>query len=219
MNSEWMLLPQRLAVHVPTRTGVIADVHLGYSEARRKCGDAIPVRSPAEPWLPLAAAKTRFAFERLVIAGDLFEQAVDFGLAGRFLAFLQSIEVTLAAIVPGNHDRGWRTFADRLPFVSDPVELGSWRVVHEASPHERQAIQGHHHPAWSLGGRRIPCFLVTPHRMVLPAFSLDAAGGNVAGQARWRGYHAYACDGDSIRDMGIIGSNSDGRPRRLLGRR
>lgn len=219
MNSEWMLLPQRLAVHVPTRTAVVADLHLGYADARRRCGDAIPATSAREPWLPIGEARKQFAFERLVVAGDLFERAVDLENAEGFQSYLQSIDVTLAAIVPGNHDRGWRKHADRLPFAPDGIELNDWHVVHEASADHHQAIHGHYHPAWSIGGCRVACFLASARRIVLPAFSLDAAGGNVAGQVRWHGYRAYACVDGAIRDMGIIGSSANRRPRRLLGRR
>jgi metallophosphoesterase superfamily enzyme len=219
MNAEWMLLPQRLAVHVPTRTAVVADLHLGYADARRRCGDAIPSRANADPWLCLGDGKTQFAFERLVVAGDLFEQAVDLEIAERFRAFLQSIDVQLEAIVPGNHDRGWRKHAEALPFAQEGFDLGEWRVVHDASAAGRKTIQGHHHPACMLAGRRVPCFLVSAQRIVLPAFSLDAAGGNVGGDPRWFGYHAYACEGDAVRDVGIIGSATHRRPRRLLGRR
>ncbi|MBX9677988.1 MAG: metallophosphoesterase [Gemmataceae bacterium] len=218
MNAEWMLLPERLAVHLTTRTAVAADLHLGYAEARRRCGDAIPAGTTADPWLPIADARKRFAFDRLVVAGDMFERAVDLELAERFRAFLLSIDVTLSAIVPGNHDRGWRKHEDRLPFAPDGVELGEWLVAHDAPDDSRPVIQGHHHPAWPLRGRRVPCFVASAKRIVLPAFSLDAAGGSVASNPRWFGCRAYACDGDAVQDMGAIGSITNRRPRRLLGR-
>ena len=33
-QDEWLLTPERVAVHLPTSTGVVADLHLGYEEAR-----------------------------------------------------------------------------------------------------------------------------------------------------------------------------------------
>ena len=45
---EWQLLPQRFAVHEPSATAVLADVHLGYTAARQRLGDAIPWRTVVE---------------------------------------------------------------------------------------------------------------------------------------------------------------------------
>jgi metallophosphoesterase superfamily enzyme len=39
---DWLLTPERAALHVPTATAVIADLHLGYAQARQQCGDAVP---------------------------------------------------------------------------------------------------------------------------------------------------------------------------------
>ena len=33
--TDWELTPDRAAVHLPTRTAVVADLHLGYAEARQ----------------------------------------------------------------------------------------------------------------------------------------------------------------------------------------
>src|SRR5215472_11395011 len=70
---EWLLTAQRAAVHLPSAAAVIADVHLGYGEARRRGGDAVPLVDAADALAPLLPLVERHALRRLVIAGDLFE--------------------------------------------------------------------------------------------------------------------------------------------------
>ncbi|MBY0233221.1 MAG: hypothetical protein K2W96_28395, partial [Gemmataceae bacterium] len=64
---EWELSPARFALHLPTRTAVVADLHLGYGRVRHRGGDAVPAPTIAEEMAPLAGV------ERLLVAGDLFE--------------------------------------------------------------------------------------------------------------------------------------------------
>ena len=74
---DWLLTPARAAVHLPTATAVIADVHLGYGEARHRGGDAVPRQNVAAVLEPLRPCLTANAVRRLVIAGDLFEAGID----------------------------------------------------------------------------------------------------------------------------------------------
>ena len=80
VHSDWLLTPQRVAVHVPTRTAVVADLHLGYDQARQRRGEAVPLTGLDDLLHALAVVVPRAGVRRLVIAGDLFEDA-----AGRAL--------------------------------------------------------------------------------------------------------------------------------------
>ena len=40
VHEDWLLTAQRVAIHVPTRTAVLADLHLGYDAARQRRGEA-----------------------------------------------------------------------------------------------------------------------------------------------------------------------------------
>ena len=73
VQGDWLLTPTRVAVHLPTATAVLSDLHLGYAEARRGNGDAVPVADLEDILAPLQAILSRLAVRRLVIAGDLFE--------------------------------------------------------------------------------------------------------------------------------------------------
>src|SRR5436305_6201253 len=108
---EWRLTPQRAAIHLPTATAVIADVHLGYSEARRRSGDAVPLSSLDEITAALRAIQRPHGVRRLVIAGDLFERANCDESLTDWLAWLRRTDWELIGVVPGNHDRGMQAAA------------------------------------------------------------------------------------------------------------
>lgn len=189
---EWLLLPERIALHEPTATVVIADLHLGYSAARQRMGDAIPVRGMEEELQPLMVAARTRDIRQLIIAGDLFERGFDEELNQRFLGVLERLRIRLLAVVPGNHDRGIEKQEHALPLFSDGFDFACWHVCHGDQPVEKtRVIMGHWHPAVRVGGRKQPCFLTRGTRLILPAFSLDAAGVDVRRDSRWDGWEHH----------------------------
>ena len=202
---EWLLTAARAAVHLPSAAAVVADVHLGYGEARRRGGDAVPLADPADALAPLLRLVEQHALRRLVIAGDLFEAGARDELADALVDWCERAKLALA-VVPGNHDRGMSKIAQRLPLHPDGVTLGRWRVVHgdEALPAGAVA-QGHEHP-WARWSRRVggPCFLVSANRLILPAFSCDAAGVNVLGDPRWAQFRCHVIAGERVLDFGEV---------------
>ena len=202
---EWLLTAQRAAVHLPSAAAVIADVHLGYGEARRRGGDAVPLVDAADALAPLLPLVERHALRRLVIAGDLFEAGARDELIDALVSWCERGKLELA-VVPGNHDRGMSKVGQGLPLHPDGVTLGRWRVVHgdEALP-AGAVVQGHEHPCarWSrrVGG---PCFLVMANRLILPAFSRDASGVNVIGDPRWADFRCHVIAGERVLDFGFV---------------
>jgi uncharacterized protein len=184
---EWILLPQRFAVHEPSATAVLADLHLGYSAARQRLGDAIPIRSVREELQPLADAARIRDVRSLIVAGDLFERGYDDSVAQAFLELLGELAINFVGLVPGNHDRG--AAKGILQIIADGHEIGGWRIVHGDQPCAGEKIvMGHWHPAIRRRGRKTPCFLTRGTTLVLPAFSRDAAGVDVDAEARWQGW-------------------------------
>jgi uncharacterized protein len=194
---DWLLLPERFALHVPSATAVLADVHLGYSAARQRLGDAIPWRSVADELQPLVAAAAVHDIRAVVVAGDLFERGFDETIWQQWLDTLDRLHICFAGLAPGNHDRGTDLLAQACP---DGYNLDGWHIEHgdQASVHE-MSISGHWHPALRWRRRKVPCFLTHGQHLILPAFSLDAAGADVDADLRWRGWRRYAVIGQRVR--------------------
>jgi metallophosphoesterase superfamily enzyme len=194
VHDHWLLTPCRAAVHLPTATAVIADVHLGYAEARRGGGDAIPCFGWYRVRQRLAALFAAQPIRRLIVAGDLVEDSRFAESVREFVAWIRGRDVELL-LVPGNHDRG-------LPPIPGLVchphgyRLGDWLISHEAAPRvATPQIVGHVHPVVKLP-RPTPCYVMGPQRIILPAFSDDAAGAEIT---RQRGWQRFAIVGDAVR--------------------
>lgn len=214
---EWLLLPQRFALHEPSATAVLADVHLGYSKVRQQLGDAVPLRTVEEEMQPLIAAARVHYIQQLIVAGDLFERGYDDECFRRFEELLQSLHIRFAGLVPGNHDRGIETHAQLMPIWPRGFDLLGWQVCHGDQPVEAaRAVMGHWHPAVRVKRRKQPCFMTRGTHLVLPAFSRDAAGVDVRAEARWRDWQSHWICGDEVRinSVGVSPSN----PKRERGK-
>ena len=212
VHDAWVLTPERAAIHLPTSTVVVADLHLGYDLARRRGGEAVPPVGLGEVLAPLQQLLSRHGCSRLVIAGDLFEDAWCPELARELNGWLDGQGVDLAGVVPGNHDRGLLAAA-AWPLFPSGLDLGGWRIVHgDGSLPEGRVVCGHFHPWLRWGRVSAPCYLVGADRMVLPAFSQDARGVNVRGAACWRDDRCCAIVGDEVLDLGRLGALTRYRP-------
>lgn len=201
----WLLAPEGAAVDPAGRTAVIADVHLGYDWARAARGDMVPPHALAEALAKLERLLARATIERLVVAGDLVESPRPCARTARDVArlgaWLGARGVELLAL-PGNHDRRGRGPAT--------VEVAGWTIGHGHEPIDgSRVVMGHHHPVLRAGGAAVPCFLVGPSMLVLPAFTENAAGVHVAslgwpGDPRAEGLRCLApVDGDWL-DFGPL---------------
>jgi uncharacterized protein len=202
VHKDWLLTAQRVAIHVPSATAVLADLHLGYHAARRQRGEAIPAVAVADSLAPLASVLQRYQLARIVIAGDLFEDGVDETILADLGIWLNQCGAKVIAVVPGNHDRRLGSCGTDLPVTVDGFCLHAWRVVHgDRDLPDGPAVFGHFHPAVRLGPYLRPCYLATANRLVLPAFSQDARGVNVGRLACWRGWRRLVPVGDEVLDF------------------
>jgi putative SbcD/Mre11-related phosphoesterase len=205
VHGDWLLTPDRAAVHLPTATAVVADLHLGYNEARRRSGEAVPLTGVDEALAPLLPVLARHGTRRLVVAGDLFEERWNRDLAADFLRRLTAAGIDFVGVVPGNHDRGIEAESDSLRLYPDGMELGRWRVVHGDGRLPRGLlVHGHFHPWLRWGRISTPCYLVGERRLVLPAFSRDARGVDVTTQPEWRRYRCCAVAATEVLDLGPL---------------
>ena len=211
VHTDWLLTAQRVAIHVPTATAVVADLHLDYGECRRRAGEAIPFIDISEQLQPLGKAITKHAVRRLVIAGDLFEAGFCPEVAREFRQWLAAAGVKLTAIVPGNHDRDLNLWTEIGPIASGGFMLDRWCILHgNEKIFHGTVVHGHFHPCVRWHGKKLPCYLIGQNRIVLPAFSLDAAGVNVNNDPAWEGYHFIAIQsGKLLAGVGVKGQLSN----------
>jgi putative SbcD/Mre11-related phosphoesterase len=216
VHGDWLLTPERAALHLPTATAVVADLHLGYDQVRRRGGEAVPAVGLEEALAGLGAVLFRHDVRRLVIAGDLFEDGRCAGQAAELLRWLEAAGVELTGVVPGNHDRGLSKSAAVLPVVAEGVLLGGWRVVHGDGRLPRgRLVHGHVHPVLRWGPHVVaPCYLVGERRIVLPAFSADAAGVGVLDDPRWRRFRCCAIADTDVLDFGPLGDLARARKQK-----
>jgi putative SbcD/Mre11-related phosphoesterase len=188
----WQLTPEGGAIHADERIAVIADVHLGYEWARGAAGDCVPAHSLAETLKKLERLLERSPIDRLVVAGDLVESPRPCSRTAaelaRLVLWLGERGVRLV-LIEGNHDRslagmtrkkGLDTVAP-APVLQSHLLVAGWTIAHghRLVPAAR-LISGHHHPVLRVSGHAAPCFLVGDGQIILPAFSDNAAGLDVA---------------------------------------
>jgi uncharacterized protein len=202
---SWQLAPEGAAIHRQERTAVIADVHLGYEWARGSAGDCVPAHSLNETLARLDRLFARAPIAHLIVAGDLVESARPCPRTAadlrRLCDRLDSFGVSLT-VLEGNHDR--------LPSLPATCTVDGWTIGHghRSLPGDR-TISGHLHPVIRVAGGSAPCFLTGPGRIILPAFSGNAAGLDVV-TARvppeWLEIplRCIASTGDDLLDLGPV---------------
>lgn len=185
MMQSLTLLPESAVWHGPTRTLVVADVHLGKAAAFRAGGIPVPEGDDAQDLARLAALVKKHDAARLVIAGDLFHApaGVTPALESLLAEFLREIAIPLF-LTTGNHDAKLRSLPDGFIAVPHFDLAGDGpRVVHDpaAATPDRFHIAGHIHPVIRIrDGRRaslrLACFWERENLLVLPAFGTFTGG-------------------------------------------
>ncbi len=215
-----------MAVHWPSRTAVVADLHLGYDEARRRRGEAVPEESMLAQLEPLGRILCEYRIGYLVLAGDLLEEANCRDALALFEKWCREKALQQIALVPGNHDEGLQAYLasdSPLTIHSQGARVAEWQVVHGEAPlPDGLSVQGHVHPCvrWSPKRRTIrlrstrsriasgtidaSCYLSDSRRLILPAYSQEAAGVNVLSSRRWHSFRCHAIAGDRVVDLGEV---------------
>jgi uncharacterized protein len=214
---EWTFTPEGAAIHLGERTAVVADLHLGYEWARGAAGDCVIAHSLEETLARLTLVLERAPIARLIVAGDMVESPRPCRRTRddvhRLRGWLTQRGVTLLAL-EGNHDRGLLgpSYGDLRPAAPmlATCAVSGWTIGHGHQPiGGERTISGHHHPV--LRAERIvaPCFLAGPRRIILPAFSSNAAGLDVGTATVPKSWlfpplHCLASTGSELLDFGPL---------------
>lgn len=218
-NQEpWQLTAERVAIHQPTNTAIVADMHLGYVAARRGDGEAVPHFGEIERLDYLTQILEHLNIKQLVVAGDMVESARHgLPIVRDWAGQLQDREIKLH-LVPGNHDVGLRDIPE-VEVHHEGYPLDGWIVLHDAPAGDaRNIVQGHLHPtirAGSVAGEAA-CYLLSENRLLLPAWCDHAAGVSVQGLAGWQQTNCYGIVGEEVIALGSVdalGKKLRRRPR------
>lgn len=200
------LLPEHAVWWPRAAMLLVADVHLGKAAAFRALGQPVPHGTTADNLARLADLVRRYPARELVFLGDFLHAraartaAVLLALHDWRRAMPSRVHCTL---VRGNHDAhaGDPPEGLGIEVVAEPLIVAPFALCHTpgASPHG-YVMAGHLHPACVLRGAgadslRLPCFVVAPHGMILPAF------GAFTGHATMRagaGERLYAVGGGRV---------------------
>lgn len=179
LNQRLQLLPDK-AVYVPDLDLLlVADVHLGKSEAFQSLGVPIPNRVNQDTLERLNTLCDRLSPKTLCVLGDLFHspRGLDDAILQSWIHFTETCGATVQVIL-GNHDRAIASLLDsfEIPFHTHPIEYPGLVLSHEPADIPNCVnLCGHIHPCLRLKTRldslRLPCFLLElPHRLILPSF-------------------------------------------------
>jgi DNA ligase-associated metallophosphoesterase len=203
------LLPERAAFWPRRHTLFVADLHVGKAAAFRAAGLAVPEGHLADDLSRLAQAIARVGARQVIFLGDLLHAAQ--GVTAQVIAQVADWRRSHAncqfIVVRGNHDR--RAGDPPAEWAMDCVDEPCWDAPfvmrHAPGPSaDGYTLAGHLHPAVALRGRgkmraRLPCFVVGPRQMILPAFGGFTGAALVHPQA---GERIYA-----IADQAVIPIN------------
>ena len=165
---------------------LVADLHLGKDASFRAAGIPVPpgineatlsmLRRSVEE---LATEET--AIHEILILGDLIHNRDSFSneLIEQFAAWQKACKINVHLVL-GNHDRHASSFPTSWQLtISKTVSIGNLYLCHEAVEGRVESegmiqVGGHWHPVTSVGrgadSMRVPCFVIDPWQITLPAF-------------------------------------------------
>jgi putative SbcD/Mre11-related phosphoesterase len=171
----------------------VSDLHLGYAWAHRYSGQLMPLRDD-DLLQRLSELCAFYKPAHLAILGDIVHYSVPVVELKRELTdlFRGLRQLCGLKLILGNHDQHLRKLADdadEFDFL-DHFETEKFLLLHghedlPARPPHKRIIMGHEHPSISLGdgirSAKFPCFAISRTTILLPAFSLWAAGVDISG--------------------------------------
>lgn len=176
------------ALYVPDYdTLLVADLHLEKGSSRAHLGQFLPPYDTRAGLLSLRAAIEKWAPATVMLLGDSFHDAHGpERMAAGDRALLEQLATRADLIwLSGNHDPSLPAY---LPGSrSQEIALGGTTLRHEPGAGAVNEIAGHLHPVAAIRrrGRRVrtKCFVISPARIILPAFGAYTGGLDVRHEA------------------------------------
>lgn len=174
------LTNQRVVYWQKEQVLILSDLHIGKTAHFRKSGIAVPSHVLQKDLERLKQLIIYFKPKQLLIVGDLFhaEFNQDVKIFQTWIAQFLSLEITL---IKGNHDKNAFELYENLNIniFSNSLFFNPFTFIHNIKSTTKNIfyISGHTHPGVLIKGRgrqkiKLPCFQVSEHQLILPAFSL-----------------------------------------------
>ncbi|WP_150288361.1 ligase-associated DNA damage response endonuclease PdeM [Rhabdaerophilum calidifontis] len=197
---DLILHPEGAALVPAEETLIVADLHLEKAASFAARGRLLPPHDSVATLGALSALAGALAPRRIVLLGDSFHSRLHtFGAASPGPALIAGLAARAELVwIAGNHDP-----VPPLPLPGralPELRIGDVVLRHLPCRDGRPEIVGHLHPAARLrtraGALRRRCFLLSPARLVLPAFgaltgALDADDPAIADWFPDRAGHAF----------------------------
>lgn len=176
------------AIYVPDYDALlIADLHLEKGSSRAHLGQFLPPYDSRAGLLALQAAIAKWAPSRVMLLGDSFHDSAGpdrLAVTDRVLLDTLATQADFTWL-SGNHDP---SLPEHLPGArSAEIALGGITLRHEPTAGAVNEVAGHLHPAAAIRrrGRRVrtKCFVISPTRIILPAFGAYTGGLDVCHEA------------------------------------
>lgn len=179
-NEILELTNQRVLFWEQENALVLSDVHIGKSAHFQKSGIPIPSSVLQKDLVRLENLIHHFTTKKLIIVGDLFHASYNKEL-DFFKEWLEQFHDLEFLLIKGNHDRLSNGIYEdfNIKIYQKELVIGNLKFVHDFDKIDENyfTISGHTHPGVSIKGKgrqriKLPCFQITKHQLILPAFSL-----------------------------------------------
>lgn len=176
-QEKLILTNQRVVFWAKEKALILSDLHVGKTAHFRKNGIALPKNVLESDLKRLSEVIGYFQPENIIVVGDLLHAGgnseVDY-----FCEWREAYGEIAFHLVQGNHDRISRQLEEQLCLSSKESELetGPFLFVHDFSKTASKfQITGHIHPGvmirHAVRNIKLPCYALTAHQLLLPAFS------------------------------------------------
>ena len=171
---------QRVLFWESQKSLILSDLHIGKSAHFQKSGIPIPSSILQEDLFRLSQLIQHFNADKLIVVGDLFHANYNKDL-DEFKVWLSQFPDLKLQLIKGNHDRLKQSVYDdfNIEVHQHKFEINNLKFVHDFVEIDSNyfTISGHTHPGVFIKGKgrqriKLPCFQVTQHQLILPAFSL-----------------------------------------------
>ena len=177
-ENEMVLMPEKVVFFPEKRIMLLSDLHLGKVNHFRRAGIPVPLRANKTNLENLISLALQHKPQRIIFLGDLFHSHYNSEWES-FGQVVQSLSGITFELVTGNHDvLSERQYVKYGIVLHQELLLGE-KILLRHEPLEASdglfRICGHIHPAITLRGKgrgseTFPCFWISEHQMVLPAF-------------------------------------------------